>query len=100
MTKPNQALLKTCISCGQQKPLSAFLQFSGQLGSTYGNVCASCRKTTLEKPAPKEPEESTRSDSGFNLGSKAKVAGDRDKQQIRQQREELNLEEKEVKEEQ
>lgn len=47
MTKQAQ-LTKTCIVCGVQKPLAAFLQMTGPQGTIYGNVCTSCRGTTAK----------------------------------------------------
>jgi len=41
MTTPTQ-LTRTCSACGQQKPLSAFLEISSR-GTKYGNICAACR---------------------------------------------------------
>lgn len=69
--------------------MSAFLQIAGPQGTTYGNICASCRKILAEKPAaPKEKEESTRSDTGHQIDTKTKIAEDIDKKQQRQKIEE------------
>ncbi len=76
MSKPNNQLTKTCISCKLQKPLSAFLEMAGQLGARYGNVCASCRKTHAEKKTQKKDDETTTSTSGKKVDSKAKAHGD------------------------
>jgi hypothetical protein len=35
-------LKRVCAACGVEKPLSAFLQFTGK-GNTYGQICAACR---------------------------------------------------------
>lgn len=83
MDNPNISLTKICTTCGQRKPLSAFLQLAGQQGSTYGNVCATCRKTTVT--TAKEPEESTTSTTGFKIDSKTKVKGEVDKREFRKQ---------------
>jgi hypothetical protein len=83
-------LTKTCSSCGQQKPLTAFLQLSGPEGSTYGNICSSCRRTAVEKnKGPKEKEESTTSTTGFKIDTKSKVQADTDKEQFHKEKEEL-----------
>jgi hypothetical protein len=94
MSKPNVSLIRTCASCGLQKPLSAFLQIAGTQGTTYGNICSSCRKTHLEKPKPDEPEEATTSRTGVKIDSKAKVQGEIDKREARKQLEEDYLEDR------
>jgi hypothetical protein len=40
---PRALLQKTCIVCGLQKPLPAFLEMTGPQGTLYGNVCSTCR---------------------------------------------------------
>jgi hypothetical protein len=100
MSNSNTSLTKTCVSCGVQKPLSAFLQISGTQGTTYGNVCASCRKTNIEKaPKPTEPEESTTSTTGVKIDSKTKVKAEFDKREYRKQVEEDYFEERDKKDE-
>lgn len=99
MNKPNVSLTKTCASCGVQKPLSAFLQIAGMQGSTYGNICSSCRKAHLEKPVPKEPEDSTTSRTGAKIDAKAKVQAEIDKREARKELEETYIEEREKKDE-
>lgn len=99
-TQPN--LTKTCVNCGQQKPLTAFLEMSGTQGTAYGNVCSSCRKTALEaleRRKKTEAEGSTTSESGHKIDSKTKVhdaIGKREKsQQIEEEyHKERDLEEK------
>lgn len=68
MKKSNQLLAKTCSICGLQKPLSAFLEMTSGSGTTYGNVCVSCRKIAANQPK-EEAEESTRSTSGRRIDS-------------------------------
>jgi len=86
MGKSSVSLTKICNSCGQQRPLSAFLQLTGPQGTTYGNTCAPCRKANLEKPqSPKEPEEKTSSTTGVKIDSKTKVKGEIDKRAQRKQ---------------
>lgn len=100
MSNSNASLTKTCISCGLQKPLSAFLQISGSQGATYGNTCSSCRKTNIEKvETPKEPEESTTSTTGVKIDSKTKVKAEFDKREYRKQVEEDYFEERDKKDE-
>ena len=94
MSNPNFSLTKTCTNCGLQKPLSAFLQISGKEGSTYGNICSTCRKGVLDKPKFSTPEESTTSDSGLKIDSKAKVHADIEKMQQRERVEDLYTEER------
>ena len=92
-------LMKTCSSCGLQKPLSAFLQMTGPQGTAYGNICATCRKTTKDKGSAKEAEEGTKITSGLKVDSKAKVKSEADKRQLRQAIEEQYYEERDLAEE-
>src|SRR3990167_5780730 len=77
MNKPSQpSLTKTCVNCGQQKPLTAFLEMSVTQGTSYGNVCSSCRKTAMEMSERRkktEAEGSTTSETGHKIDSKTKV---------------------------
>lgn len=71
MTRDISNQVKTCKSCGIQKPLSAFLQYSGRVGSSYSNICTSCRANTT-------PKASQDTDSGTmktekKIDAKAKV---------------------------
>src|SRR3990167_4758510 len=82
--RDNTSLMKTCSNCGQQKPLSAFLEMSSEQGSSYGNICSSCRKTTLEelqRRKKSDAEGSTTTDIGHKIDSKTKVQGEVDKRQ-------------------
>lgn len=97
MNKP--VLTKTCNTCGLQKPLSAFLQLGGSRGAIYGNICSSCRKTAMEKANRKpKDEDSTSSTTGHRVDSKAKVQGDTNKKEAREQIKELYREEHEKEE--
>jgi hypothetical protein len=83
---------KTCVACGLQKPMTAFLQITGPEGSSYGNVCSTCRGSGLGKKitiAPVEDEHSS-SSTGLKIDAKAKQHLDRMKK--------LKADEKEVKE--
>ncbi|MBX3709865.1 MAG: hypothetical protein KIT56_04715 [Gammaproteobacteria bacterium] len=100
MASPNKSLTKTCNSCGLQKPMSAFLQFTGSQGATYGNICAACRKSNNETlDSPKEPEESTTSTTGVKIDAKTKVKGEIDKREYQKQIEEQYFEDREKQDE-
>lgn len=76
-------LTKTCSSCGLQKPLSAFLEMAGPQGTTYGNICASCRKSNREKAASKKADDDSTSKTGFNIDSEEKTKSEQDKLKLR-----------------
>ncbi len=96
----NPHLTKICSVCGEQKPLTAFSQLSGSQGLIYGNICASCRKTAMDKlKSPADTEGSSTSKTGYKIDSKAKVQAEADKRLLRKEQEELNQEEKEKSEE-
>lgn len=101
----SDSLSKACSICGLEKPLSDFTQFLGAEGeeSTYGNVCASCRKayTESQKKPKKDREGTTTSTSGKQIDSKARVASEIEKSEERRSKDELYHEEdiKEEKEE-
>src|SRR3990167_2280096 len=95
MSKPSVSLIKTCTVCGLQKPLSAFLQLTGPDGTTYGNICATCRKT-FQEPIPKEPEEGARRGTGgAKIRANERVASEIGKKEHKQQIEERYQEEEE-----
>lgn len=98
MNPVNQSLTKVCANCGQQKPLSAFLQLSGNEGTIYSNICATCRKTLLTNPKEQEKEDSTKSTIGNKIDAKTKVQAEIDKRSLRKEMEESNQEEKHKKE--
>ena len=95
MNKPNHALTKTCMSCGLQKPLSAFLQFSTTQGATYGNICVTCRKSQQTQPKQHEDsEEKTRREiGGSKIRASERLAGEVDKKQRHEKLETLYKEE-------
>lgn len=99
MNNPQKAITKTCSNCGEQKPLSAFLELSGTTGSNYGNICSSCRKTAIEN-ANRHPEtdEVTTSSTGAKIDSKTKVQTEVDKREWLKLLKEQELEEREKKE--
>lgn len=95
MNDINNSLSKTCAICGLPKPLSAFLQLAGPQGTVYGNICAHCRKAQANQPPTPEPEDRTRSSTGFKIDAKAKVQGERDKRSQREHTEEAYKEDRE-----
>lgn len=75
---------KICSSCGQKKPLSAFLQLAAP--HSYGNICSDCRKSAIDSSeTAKEQDESTRSTTGAKLDAKAKVQATADKREFSKQ---------------
>lgn len=88
MKKPAQPnMTKTCVNCGQQKPLSAFLEMSGTQGTAYGSVCSACRKTALEaveRRKKTDSEGSTTSETGHKIDSKSKIHGEIDRREQRE----------------
>ncbi|MDR3476647.1 MAG: hypothetical protein P4M14_01280 [Gammaproteobacteria bacterium] len=96
MIKQN-LLAKTCIACGLQKPISAFLQISGPQGTSYGNICSTCRGSGMDKKVIIEQAEDSGSGTsiGLKIDSKAKVQIDRDKQALAEHKKELDLTEQE-----
>jgi len=83
------SLTKTCASCGQEKPLSAFMQIGSLHGSIYGNICATCRKTNMNKKAGGQDDDRTTSKSDHAIDSKVKVAAEIDKKERFKEAEEL-----------
>jgi hypothetical protein len=78
---------KTCVICGLEKQLVTFLQISGPQGTTYGNICSTCRGSGLGKKIiiPSEPiEESSSTGFGLKIDGKAKVFSDNEKKQLAQ----------------
>lgn len=92
MSKPN--LTRTCRICGVQKPLAAFLQLGGPNGTSYGDICHSCRKINQEA-ANQEPDEGATSNTGVVIDSKSKVKAETDKREHRTLTQEQYYEERE-----
>jgi hypothetical protein len=92
------ALTKTCSSCGENKPLAAFLHL-GANGTEYGNICSTCRKTQANATPNQEQDESTRSTTRKTIDSKSKVASDKSKWEEWHQTEEQYHEERDATEE-
>jgi hypothetical protein len=91
MTKPDSSN-KTCAACGLVKPLTAFLQINGPQGTTYGNICATCRGSSHGKqvtiPQP-ELDEDGGSASGLKINAKTKVQMATDQKQQTQRLKDL-----------
>lgn len=94
-----RGLLKICSICGQQKPLSAFLQLAGTRGGSYGNVCATCRSAGLDKPIAKEVEDHSQTTSGLEIDAKTVLQRKKDLQIEHNEIEENYHEERDLKEE-
>jgi hypothetical protein len=96
MTK-NQ-LSKVCINCSLQKPLTAYLQITGPQGSTYGNICSTCRGSGLGKKVTIPVHEDTGSSSsstGLKIDAKAKLQADLEKKEALEKRKEAEKKERE-----
>ncbi len=97
MTKQTAPLNRTCLACGLEKPLAAFLQISGSQGTVYGNICSSCRtagaKGNLNLPKP-EGEEAGGGGTGLKIDSKTKIQFEFEKKQLDKKTKEITLEEK------
>ena len=87
MGKVNPPLKKTCKHCGLQKPLRAFLQLSDKNRDAYGNICTTCRKTTLA--IPNISEESTTSTTDHRIGTKERMAAEIEKKERLKQTDEI-----------
>jgi hypothetical protein len=91
----SSSFTKICASCGLEKPLSAFLELSGDAAGTYGNICGTCRKSHIENLKSKDAAEgSSRTETGHKIDSKVKVAKDIDKKQTAERIEEEYHEER------
>ncbi len=97
MTKELQAS-RLCSSCGQKKPLVAFLELVG--GShTYGNICSTCRGSSrdLKKPV-EEVDESGSGTTRLQIDNKTKTQREHDQNEQLKENTELDYEEKTKKE--
>lgn len=76
MTKSSTSLSRTCVECGLEKPLAAFLQISGTLGTIYGHVCSTCRSTSAHGktvlPKPKDDDERS-GGTGLKIDQKTRI---------------------------
>lgn len=66
-------LTRVCSACGLEKPLAAFLQISGKLGTNYGTICASCRAIGRAAAQSTSDEDSTTETKDKRIGSKERV---------------------------
>jgi hypothetical protein len=73
--KDRTQMTRTCIACGIEKPLAAFLEISSTHGTRYGSLCATCRGAgiTEKKPNKAEEDQSTSATSGTRIGLKERV---------------------------
>ncbi|OGT45597.1 MAG: hypothetical protein A3E83_04070 [Gammaproteobacteria bacterium RIFCSPHIGHO2_12_FULL_41_20] len=94
MKKPSQ-LSRMCTVCGQQKPLSAFLQFGAQ-GATYGVICADCRG--IAKPTAKDKDDYSTSTTSVTINTKTKVQQELDKKHFLQRLKNIHQKDKKKKE--
>jgi hypothetical protein len=96
MSKQNQ-LAKTCFNCGLQKQISAFLQISGPEGTSYGNICSTCRGSGLGKeiviPEKENEERHSSGSTGLKIDAKTKVHIETEKKQQKQNQKELEIKE-------
>lgn len=83
-------LTKTCSSCGQEKPLSAFLMLTEHEGAGYGEICVTCRSKAAAEKASQQQEEggSRRHTDQHNLGASAHLAGESEKEKLLSSQEE------------
>ena len=99
MNKPNQ-LERTCTACGIKKPLSAFLQLGGAQGTSYGSICADCRRTMPKaKDLAKDSEERSSSSSRLRIGAQQKIAAESEKKQQNKDKKEIDLVEERTRDE-
>jgi len=94
----NRSLSRLCVICGIEKPLSAFLYFTGMAG-VHSDVCFSCQGKTA--PHLNNNEESSGSGGSdlLRIGTKEKVFIEQEKKRIIETIEETQQEEKKKREE-
>src|SRR5438552_3624225 len=67
-------LTRLCAACGNEKPLSAFLEINSTHGTHYSAICATCRAAGKGKKDTKPGDEDTVTlPGGARIGSKEKV---------------------------
>lgn len=94
MKKP-QTLTRTCLTCGLDKPLAAFLQLSGEQGTTYGNICATCRSVhARSKNLPATEDDNGKGGFGFRIDAKAKIQKELAERKFKKELDETFLQEK------
>jgi|SRR5579862_1954069 len=96
----NTSITRTCSSCGQQKPLAAFLQLAGAQGGMYGSICSTCRKAgNISNTTDKDSDDTESSKIKHTLDYKMKLADEIDKKQRWKELEENYYKERELDEE-
>lgn len=90
MTTPMSKKLQTCSACGQKKPLSDFLEWTGTQEQRHGTICSTCRRI--------EPTERSGGSARFQIDNKAKVQIEQDKKEEFKHTTELEHDEKTKKE--
>jgi len=79
-------LKKVCAACGVEKPLSAFLQFTGK-GNTYGKICSTCRAAGKKEDSAQDESAGGRF-AEHGLSNKEKVYAEKEqRKQIKDLRE-------------
>jgi hypothetical protein len=73
--KKEPPISRTCLACGLEKPLAAFLQLNGAHGTIYGNICSTCRSINAKNKMAQTPNEQDtgRSGTGVRVNAKTKV---------------------------
>lgn len=101
MTKQTP-LTRTCTACGIEKPLAAFLQLSGSLGTHYGAICASCRAAgkTAQSNLSYSEEDATTDTTDKRIGTKEKVYEEQEKKRLFRELKESHIKEAKKREEQ
>jgi hypothetical protein len=66
---------KSCVICGLEKPLTAYLQITGPQGSSYGNICSTCRGSGHGKKVviPHVDDEHSSSSTGLKIDAKKRL---------------------------
>jgi hypothetical protein len=77
-----EAPTKICTSCGQRKPLSAFLQMNKAGTASHGQICANCRKTLAENAKRPQGEDAGTQETGHKIDTKARMKAENDKRQL------------------
>lgn len=99
--KKNQKITRTCLACGLEKSLAAFLQITGTQGTVYGNICSTCRSTSArEKLTKPEIDEGTRGSSGLKIDSNTRLRMEQIQQEKEQKKHDDKLEHFEKKDQQ
>lgn len=83
MTKPSQAM-RTCIICGQKKPLTAFLELVGIKGHAYSDICATCRGAAADRKKSGKidiTDQGSSTSGRLQIDNKAKVHLEHEKQE-------------------